>query len=353
MNKTVRIILIIAGALMVCGGIFITIGGLFGGSLRYGFTFGNPPVQYTELNCVNKSIEIADFSSLYVDTASVDVEIVNGDEPMLEVYAPEEFFPEVSQDGKSLSIHQPSLNWQFGVMVKGGEPYYRITVPTSDVLPTDVTTASGNLRISGVNIEGNVSTTSGEIMIEDVTSDDLEIQTTSGNGELSNFTLSNFKYFSTSGDVSMNNINTPELEYSSTSGILNASNCKIDYFSIQSTSGDCFLEDLTTQKIETDTTSGNITLNNIKTGSLSSISSSGDINADKFEVENILINVSSSNINLLMNGDENDYDYIIDTQSGNIDIGSISTDHKYHSVDNKQNVIQIDTTSGDINLSFQ
>lgn len=316
MNKTIKWILISAGILMVAGALFIALGRLLGGTLASDsiIIFDNAVADISNTNFVSKDFDLNDFTSLDVSTSSIDIEVKAGDVAKLEVCAPSECMPEISSKNGELKIQEPKKGINLHINDGTKSPYYRITVPAKDTVPISIATQSGDVILSDLNLEGSVATTSGDVSLTNIAGDNFEISTSSGDCDLYN--------------------------------------CSIDFFNIATFSGDVDIDTVEAKEFKRTSSSGDTKANNCELGSLSMTSSSGEIVLDKIKAETVEIETASGDIELGVDGCMTDYDYMIDTASGDISVGSMETEHKYHTDENKKQKININTASGDIDITF-
>lgn len=353
MNKALKWILISSAILIAVGGIFIGIGKMFGGVLSSGlFRIGGKTLSAEDFR--TETIDIDDFTALDVSTSFIDIEIVKGDRPELEVYVPEVCMPEVSQNGGHLKIKQPNqtMNFQINMNTTPVSAYYKITVPNDAVLPSSIVATSGDITITNVNVSGDIASTSGDIEIAGIDSDNLNIAATSGNCDIKTCKLDALKLSTTSGFARIDSIDSKEFEYSTTSGGIDSINCNLTTIDSTSTSGDVRYENLEAETVVTESTSGNFSIDNSSVKSLSATSTSGEFESSKLTSDNIQIGGTSADIELSLTGKESEYDYTIDSVSGDISLPSLEVEKKYHTNNGKDKTIEVNTTSGDIKIKF-
>lgn len=353
MNKTLKWILISSAILIAVGGIFIGIGKMLGGVLSSGF-FRVGGKTFSAEDFRTETIDIDDFTSLEVSTSFIDIEIVKGDRPGLEVYAPEICMPEVSQNGGHLKIEQPkqTINFQINLNTSPVSAYYKITVPEDAVLPSSISATSGDITITDVNVSGDIASTSGDKEISGINADNLNITATSGDCDLNTCTLDTLNLCTTSGFARIDSITAKEFEYSTTSGGIDSVNCNLTTIDSASTSGDVRYENLEAETVVTESTSGNFFIDNSSVKSLSATSTSGEFESSKLTSDNIQIDGTSADIELSLTGKESEYDYTIDSVSGDISLPSLEVEKKYHTNNGKDKTIEVNTTSGDIKIKF-
>lgn len=307
-SAIVGAIFLAVGALCMLAGKFV--GGVIGGN----YSFGNGNVIMAGNECISDTMELKPFTKLKIDTASIEVQLIHGDSYKLEMYAPKELMPEVTQDGGTLKIKQALLDKNISYMGINDWPYYIVTVPTSDLIDADINTTSGCIIVKDVNINGTLERTSGSTEVTGVNSDELMITSTSGSN--------------------------------------NIENCQIKKLSMKSTSGSIELDDIESSAIDISTTSGSHELRNVRTDYLKTKSKSGSLDGDVIASGKIIIDSTSGSINLNLTGKASDYDYDINCVSGSIDIDDMSCSHEYSTNAGLDKSVNINTTSGSVNINF-
>ncbi|WP_425447426.1 DUF4097 family beta strand repeat-containing protein [Dethiothermospora halolimnae] len=165
-----------------------------------------------------------------------------------------------------------------------------------------------------------------------------------------------------SGDVKLD-VYIPEkyeedLKINTTSGDIEISRIKVNNFYLDSTSGDISGIEMETVKSTIDTTSGEVDLEEY-IGDLNLESISGDINIEYKKFNNDMkIETTSGNVELLLPKDSK-FNFAIDTTSGEIETdipvtlkGDIDDDHLEGQVGDSDNDINIDATSGDVEVNY-
>lgn len=325
MNNWIKGLCLGAGSAVLVGGLLIFVGKSLGGDMvtavEMNGGFG-PKVITTEKyesDYVYKQYDIEEFDTLNIDVTSMDVEIVKGTERKLEANAPEIYLPEISQKGGTLSIKQPRVNdvsLNFGVVFEENKTYYKLTVTDDDIIETNIKGTSGNVDVDGVNIDGNISFTSGEIM-------------------LSNVEAKNIDAHATSGEISLIDCNFSD-------GII-----------VESTSGSIEAEAVLTAKFRGKTTSGRMNFSDTKADELVIECTSGGIEADSLEASYIDASGTSGNISLKLEGNENDYNINVRTTSGDIEVGSSTAEREFTAKGDTDKTITVQITSGNVEVEFE
>ena len=201
------------------------------------FVFGSRIGRAKDFEEIRESYR--DVTTLEMETTSGDCEIIGSDTDEISVDVKynitpaKNFQPEMRQRGNTLHIserwHGRSQGWV----------EWTITVPTE--LEVELSTASGDLTISGLKRSLEAEAASGDIEVNDC-SGDIEVTTASGDLQIENC-RGDLELSTASGDISLEDI-TGMLEASSASGDLEADNCS-GYLDCGTASGDMTLESIT------------------------------------------------------------------------------------------------------------
>lgn len=185
-----RKVLLVSAVIMVIAGLALMSRGYSMGAHSV-VLFGDEDTD----EVVSGSVDISEFDTLTIDVEDLDVYLQEGDEYRFDYWADKRSQPEVTQDGKKLTIKENRIKKvTIGILdIRLGnskEPEYRITVPR-DSAPVNVNIKNNSecVNISGVDINGSVVADDDEIFIEDITSDNLVVKASDENVRLRNVKL--------------------------------------------------------------------------------------------------------------------------------------------------------------------
>ena len=167
--------------------------------------------------------------------------------------------------------------------------------------------------------------------------------------------LSSIKLATASGDSSIENINTNDLNIDIASGNIKLNGLKTTNIILSSASGDKVLSNINTDLLKINSVSGNVTKNNIKAKTIKFNSASGDLVCDTLSFDALDIDMVSGNTKLFnIEGTEKDYQISSDMISGNLSIDNkkIGGFSKDSNNTNTTKSIKIRSTSGDTSLFF-
>ena len=313
MNKIVKYICIGAAIAVGAGIIIALIGRAFSGSVNLETFSVGSTITVTADDCINEKTELKEFSSLRMDATMIDIEVVKGDKYELEINVPEEFIPEVTEEGGKLYIKQPK-NENISMNIVNAKLYYKITVPDDDVIDTEIIVTSGDVTVKDVNLEGMIQQTSGDSNISGVRSGKLVLKATSGSTMIQDAEVDSIEVGRTSGDVNLRGVKSSSLDIEATSGEIEIDDSDISDVSVEVTSG--------------------------------------DVDAERLTVDNFTVGGTSAEVDLHLVGNVEDYDFDINTTSGDIEVGGVSSEHSYKTNAGKDKKINISTTSGDVEIAF-
>lgn len=294
-----KIVVMIIAALMVVSGISMLVIGLTVGAAPVISIGNSKAAENKEIKIVSDTVDLDDFDKAKIDLSSIDMIIEKGSDYKLEYRVYEEDVPRFDVSGGKLTLTQPSntsfFMFDFRTVADRDKEYYKLTIP-DDLDDLDLVVSSADITINGVNIDGRIDLSSGDININDSEGKDLEITTSSGC-----ITIADAEYKKLKFDVS---------------------------------SGDVKVTDSEIDKLKGESSSGYQTFDGLKTDEVDLRASSGDIT-------------------LGIIGDEDDYSFDIDTSSGDIRIGDKKMEDDYETGDGKKGSIKADTSSGSVTVNFK
>ncbi len=292
MNKTVKIILIIAACLIPIGALITFLGLRAGATKGWSVAFnGNGNTVRTDV--VDKKVDLDEFDKLQLEISSADVVVTTGDAFTISYKTREGEEPVVTQESGSLTVKQPSKGFvMFDFGFGEGLDNYVITIPDGKTADLTAHISSGDLTFDRVGISGSITSSSGDVMLNDVEGDDLTVKTSSGEIYGDKVKVGKCDFSSSSGDIALLRVNT------------DAINC---------------------------------------------ITSSGDISLFNSEAGDISCKASSGEISMGLNSAEADHSYDIHTSSGDIVLNGVEYEKNF-SKEAGAGKISLETSSGDIDI---
>ena len=297
MNKTVKIILIVAACMIPVGVIIACIGIASGGRAGWSLGFSE---DGTSVNAghVEETVELDDFENMELEISTMDVTITHGDKYSITYRTRKGDEPVIENDGLTLKVSQPNkvfVMFDFGGF--GVDDGYTITVPEGTVpIGIDAKISTGDLSVDHVNLSGRIKTSSGDILISDTEGEMLEIE-------------------SSTGDI-------------------NGDKIKVGALSIGSSTGDINILRLLAEDFTTHT-------------------STGDLNINNSEIGKATIDTSTGDVALSLNGNPDDYSYIVDTSTGDIHVNGEHTEKHFEKENGSEGTISVHTSTGDVDVTVK
>ena len=189
----------------------------------------------------------------------------------------------------------------------------------------EITTTSGDIEFSHSGmVEMKLSTESGDVHFNSVRGGNANIQTTSGDIRMGNITNTSVFAYSTSGDISVNNSTFKHLNAKTTSGDIKADKTHAEeWVGFNSTSGDINAYDMRCGEIHYISVSGDIKFDMVEnTGTVDLETTSGDINGNLRRHTRFSVETTSGNTRIVGNDNNSDFLCTVKTVSGDIDIKS-------------------------------
>ena len=318
MRKTTKIILLCSVICCVAGPLICMIAYGLGGlnSLRVNFPKSSAPAEESD-EMVTETIELEEFDNLTYDFYDYAFKMEQGDEYSISYTVAKEQVPEISQNGKSLSIKEPEINKIDSILSVGFKMNQVVlTVPRdSKVYTVDGDTSSGSAEFDSVALCGNLNLTSGVLSVNNSKSDgDINLKISSGDVEMTNCEFKMADFDMSSGEIQVNN---------------------------------CSFTD-----IVCDSLSGSYEFENVKTEKIKCTATSGDFEAEDIVANSVAIDMKSGSVGMELAGKKDDYALDLKKTSGRIRIGDDTYDDgKYNESATKN--ISVNVTSGDVEIDFQ
>lgn len=136
-----------------------------------------------------------------------------------------------------------------------------------------------------------------------------------------------------------------------TSGDIDISDVAVNG-TIDVTSADVSLKGIQSKKLTVNSTSGKMSFNDSKINDLSASSTSGDVTSNMLAADKISIDSVSADVELGLEGTEDEYDYNIESLSGDIEMGDTSFGRSFSTLNGRDKSIQVETISGDVDIVF-
>lgn len=263
MSKFTRRMITIAAFAALIGSGLLLIGKALGGTEKYTLNINKVGEKiYTENDLVSGSIDLDKYNSVSIDTASMDIVICKGDSYKIEYSCPDVVIPEVSVEDNTLRVKQPRYNGGINVSFANTNYMgYKIYLPDNMEYNIDVEGASATITVSSVNVSGNISTSSGDIFLNDIKGRKMNLKFTSASVKVDNVDFEEMSFSGSSGDVYVSRSDIDEVSSKLTSGHFDFSKSFAEEISCEASSGDISIVLNTINRIRTNTTSGDVEIN--------------------------------------------------------------------------------------------
>ncbi len=195
--------------------------------------------------------------------------------------------------------------------------------------------------------EVNIRTISGDIETPSIIAQsDISLSTTSGDIEIDSIEAASIQINTISGDIELNHVTTPLMNTSTTSGDIEILNGSIGEFSGKSISGEISLYgEVDTFTMQT--TSGDIELYRIISSLVSASTVSGNIDIQGSIQERGSIFSTSGNVTIML---EHEATLQTTSRSGTTRWNGKKYTSTYIETDSEKPILQVNTTSGDIDI---
>lgn len=334
MNKVIKWICIVCGAFFVLGLAAIGIGSSLGGKLfGYAFDIGSKKL-YTSENMVENTVDIEAFDELNVDADMSNVFVKLGKDNKVSYKLPEELTPEITQEGKKLTITSKKKKTFDFMMGFTQAQYIIIEVNEKGLKNLNINLASGDISIEELDIDGRLKTSSGDIYITGCEAGkDVDVKASSGSIEVIDSNFESFNHKQSSGNTKIENMEAKKVTMSQSSGSSKVDSLKAD-------------------TLEAKVNSGSYKISNSKVNDANISSTSGDIDADKLSCDKLYLHATSGDIDLGIVGAEDEFNYSVKATSGSVKVGTTSIKKKYEKDNGSDKSITVDVTAGDVNIGF-
>lgn len=326
MKKAVKISLIAAGTAAAAGFVLM---------MAVGIASGFDPFESKDTAYETKIYNVEDkFSNIEIDEVSYSIEIKPSDDGKCRIECEEnkKITHDVQVKGDTLRIDfTDKRKWYEKITLRLDADIWRtrsmiVYLPEKEYEKLNIDTVSGDIVVEkGFTFtEGVLDNTSGDVDCEAVFTKGLTAESTSGDVNLVNIKAQSIRAESTSGEINITSAEASEkIVCDSTSGRITLNGVKANEISAESTSGETEFTDVSAAgEISIDTTSGEITLDRVDAKSYEIDSTSGSVTGTLLSPKR----------------------FITDTTSGDV---------KVPRYDDCEDICDVSTTSGDIDIKVQ
>jgi len=278
MKKRTMIALIVAGVLIIIGGIMLVMG----------LSFAGDSTQKSEL--IRQEITIQErFDTIAIDTEDCDVKFAmfsGRDDCMVEIRTYEKTKHSAVVEDGTLKIKMiDGRNWTdfIGVFhLFGGTETMGITVylPAAEYASLQVRTETGDITLTQEPVfrEALLRSDTGEISCVGVSGDVLDCMTSTGDISVQNSAPTLTKLQSNTGDLSISGSAGDDIHMTTNTGEVDAENVKALMFTCNSDTGEVELEKVTAEDyLQVFTTTGDVGIEGCDAGKVNIETDTGDV----------------------------------------------------------------------------
>ena len=297
MNKTVKIILIIAACMIPVGLIAVLLGVKFGGHTAWSLDLSDGSYSFSS-DVVSETVELKDFDALDVTVSTADVNIMRGDSYKMEYKARKGKEPSITQENGKLTIQQPSMGFvMFNFGFNSGENTYTIYVPDDGKqIDLNVKASTGDVMLDRIKVSGRIDASTSDVLLNDIEGDDLSVTVSAGDIDGDKVKVSDVRFEGSTSDIGM----------------------------LRLFSDDVYCH-----------------------------TSTGDIDINDSVISNLKSEASTGDVTVQLNAKADDYSYDIKVSTGDIVINGEECEKSYSKDNGTDKKIDIKTSTGDIDVSIK
>ena len=352
MKTFVKFFLGICAGIMVLGGLLFGLGLTIGGRLSYYFDFDSK--EFSNVVLLEDSGDLADFNKIDMHLSTLDLEIKKGDKCGYEYVVQEGFEPTIKVENDTLIVEQTDKpQFLLNINMVTTNESQRIIVYVTDDQEVNINCTSGDVTIDGVNVTGNVVSTSGDMCISNSVGDDLKVKSTSGDIHLNDLEYKALTTDQTSGDLSLKQCKIDELDSEFTSGESKIDNVECEKFNSHGTSGSQKFTSLKADEFKTKVTSGEIYIIGSEFDTLTASVGSGELNVSETTASKADLSTTTGSLKADFKGDISEYTIDGKTTAGSIYVNGDSKGNKYTASGSTDKYINVKVTTGEVKLNVE
>ncbi|MBQ2971772.1 MAG: DUF4097 family beta strand repeat protein [Ruminococcus sp.] len=304
MKKSVKISLIISGALIISG-LLILFGAL------WTVSFDISKLDYTSYNTVNYKATVYDvdydFTDIYIEEPSLDItfEETEDNSAYVRTYAYEDVQHQVYVENNKLYIKRAkndNVVRIFGINIPSEPQRLTVCLPQKTYNNVTINCASSEVTIFEMkniafeNLEAN--STSGDVGVFGCITDTVKVDTTSGTVTVLVCPVKFIDLSTTSGNIDIKKVSGSEsIKAKTTSGNLYMWLTDCNSLSVESVSGEIDLIDVTVSSLlNAQSTSGDINLENSDANELYIKTTSGDVEGHLLSKKTFVVDTTSGSV---------------------------------------------------------
>ena len=278
-----------------------------------------------------ETISLGNVASIEANLKSTDLRVKLGSENKLRYRVYESIAPSVTQDKDKLSIVSGEGTY-FHVVSTQEDNFIELTLTEKQLEDLDIELSSGDVVFNDIDLDGDISTSSGNIEIYgSENGKDVNLTSSTGDITVKNSGFKSLNKKSSSGKSSFENVKTDEAYLESTSGDTTAAGCTFGSLRKKSSTGASQFDDITCGDMNLEASSGSTSLTCTSVCDIVSVSESGDVS-------------------IRFPGSRSEFDCELSADSGSISVGGNSYDEDYVDIRGAAHKVKCKTSSGDITI---
>jgi len=291
------------------------------------------------LNVVTES-DLTPFSGIDIDVAFCDIEFHISDMFGIDLRGEDIEWSWTLEDGVLSITHDKNTRLQIVNIdfFDNSRSLVRVYLPENvELYMVNIKSSSGEITLGSINVRHlELANSFGNVDLNDITSDHLQVTLSSGSFTGSNLKTRSLIYNNRFGDGRFQTVNANSLLADSGSGNLHFTNCDFEAVSITNNFGDVIATGLSSFKSSIRANSGAIKIN-------------GDLKGES------IIHAGFGNIDLTLSREKEEFSYDISVRFGDITLdGERLRDQKaFVSGAVLENHLRLSSSSGDIRVSFE
>ena len=349
MNKSVKGIAMVAGAMVLVGIVLAGIGFIAGGNQsiyfdRTGVHIGNEG-DSSDGNMESLSENLNRFSSIRTDLDYYNVELIPSDKYAIEANYDSKYGKPNFKIENGTLIVEDGDHKRFNINIDlGGLKFFSNNekLGVKIYYPKDA-------EFKNIKIRGAAS----EMSFKDLKAENTEFDLNFGSLNLTNISARTIKVSMDSGDCTLKNIKSDELNVTNDLGDTALDGGTVKSLVMEANSGDVTIDGVTAESGELNLDLGTLTVKDIISNGLKAEANSGDIVVQGTLLGTTDINCDMGTVTVHPGGTKDQFNYELKADMGSIHVDDVkSSGSVSNSSGSAAGTLKITTNMGDINLNF-
>lgn len=348
MNKSVKILAIVAGGMVAIGLILAGIGYLAGGNQtihigKNGFTLGNK--NRTSENVEIYSLDLEAFKSIDVDLGIYDVDLIPGDK----------YYVECNYDS---GCEKPSIKMENEKLVIRDDKQYNFSV-NLDFFDININGVDDGMNVKIYYPENTkfedvkISCNTSDLSFENINADEIDFDLDFGDMDITNITANKVDIHMNSGDCIISKIKAENFNLKNNFGRIVLEEAELKVLKAGANSGDISVTNTIADNAVFKLDFGRLNTNNFKTNGLEIDSSSGDVELNGTFLGDTDVQCNSGAVTLDTDVARDQYTYELNVDMGTVYISDDKMSSSSVAGFGATNNLKIHSNMGDIRVNFK